>query len=125
MRTVRRSRMGIATKNAILLPNCIGMFDNLMNKLQDMQQHNETVKAQLATQKVIGEAQGIQVTANGNRLITDIRIPSELLVEAEAVQDLVVLATNRALEQAKMLHDQEMAKAARGLLEGMEVRNPR
>jgi len=95
------------------------MFDNLMNKLQDMQQQNEAVKAQLASQQVTGEAEGVKVTANGNRVITDIHIPADLLEDAEAVQDLVLLATNRALEQAGALHDQEMAKTARGLLGGM------
>lgn len=119
MRTVLESRVGIGTKNAILQPNCTGMFDNLMNKLQDMQQQNEAVKAQLATQHVTGEAEGVKVTANGNRVITDLHIPADVLDDAEAVQDLVLLATNRALEQAGALHDQEMAKTARGLLGGM------
>ena len=119
MRTVLASRVGIGTKNAILPSNCTCMFDNLMNKLQDMQQQNEAVKAQLASQHVTGEAEGVKVTANGNRVITDIHIPADLLEDAEAVQDLVLLATNRALEQAGALHDQEMAKTARGLLGGM------
>ena len=94
------------------------MFDNLMNKLQDFQQQNEAVKAKLATQFVTGEAEGIKVTANGNRVITDIHIPSDLLDDAEAVQDLVLLATNRALELAGNLHDAEMAATARGMLGG-------
>ena len=61
------------------------MFDNLLNKLQDMQQQNEAVKAQLASQHVTGEAEGVKVTANGNRVITDIHIPADLLDAAASL----------------------------------------
>ena len=42
------------------------MFD-MFGKLQEMQQQMEATKKRLDTMTVIGDAEGVTVTANGNR----------------------------------------------------------
>lgn len=95
------------------------MLDNLFGKLQDVQAQNEATKTKLEGLTVVGEAEGIRVTSNGNSQLTDVHIPAEHAGDAEALEDLILLATNRALDQARALHDQEMADVARGMLGGL------
>jgi len=77
------------------------MFGDLMGKMEQMQAE---MKEKLRAIEVQAEAGGgqVKVTANGAREIVNISIASELLAEgdAEAVEDMVMVAINRALELA-------------------------
>ncbi|MCB0762620.1 MAG: YbaB/EbfC family nucleoid-associated protein [Flavobacteriales bacterium] len=88
---------------------------NMMGKLQEMQKQIEETKARLNNVTVYGEAEGIRVTVNGNRRLTDISIP-ETITDREDIQDLVLTAANRALEQADRINEAEMANSARGIM---------
>lgn len=92
------------------------MFGDMMDKLQGMQQQVEEIKKRLETITVQGEAEGIIVKINGNRKIQDITIPQSLMDDQEALEDLLVIATNRAIEVASNLNDTEMASSAKGIL---------
>ncbi|MBS1528104.1 MAG: YbaB/EbfC family nucleoid-associated protein, partial [Bacteroidetes bacterium] len=76
------------------------MFD----KLFEAKQKAEEVKKRLDGLTVSGSAEGgkISVTANGNKVIQSITIDEEFLqsVDKEELEELLIIATNRALEQA-------------------------
>jgi hypothetical protein len=95
------------------------MFD----KLFEAKQKAEEVKKRLDALTVSGSAEGgkITVTANGNKVIQSITIDEEFLKEAdkEELEELLIVAANKALEQAENLHQSEMAALSRDMLGGM------
>ena len=99
------------------------MFGNMMGKLQEMQQKTEEIKKRLDTINVKGDAENglVTVTSTGNRKITAIQISDELMKEndKEQIEDLCILAVNRALEQAEKVYETEMKDVAKGMLPGM------
>ncbi len=92
------------------------MFGNMKETMLQMQQQMEVVKKRLNTIEVRGEAEGIIVKINGNRSITDIHIPEDFMDDKEALEDLLLTACNRAIEQAGVVNDSEMASSAQGIL---------
>jgi DNA-binding YbaB/EbfC family protein len=85
------------------------MFDKLM----EAQQKAGEVKKRLDAITVSGAAEGgkITVTANGNKVIQSIHIDSSFLADAdkEEVEELLVVAVNKALDQAENVSQSEMA----------------
>ncbi len=77
------------------------MFGDLLGNLEEKQKE---MKAKLAEMFVNAEAGdgAVKVTANANREITNIAIDTQKmdLTDAEALEDLILVATNRALEMA-------------------------
>lgn len=105
------------------------MFDNflgknLMGKMGEMQKQVEIINQKLDIISVIGKTENgnVSVTANGNRLITNITITEEFKTNASAIvlQEAIIQATNNALEQAKQVEKAEMSRAAMGILPGLE-----
>lgn len=90
----------------------------MMGKLNEMKQKVEETKARLDTITVEGEAYegAVQVIVSGNREVRDIIIADKLLTDKEELQDMLILATNRALEKAEKLNEAEMQGAAQGFL---------
>ncbi|MGV3509773.1 MAG: YbaB/EbfC family nucleoid-associated protein [Sphingobacteriaceae bacterium] len=95
------------------------MFD----KLLQVQQKAEEVKKRLENISLTGEAEGgkIKVTANGNKLITAIEIDQTLFSSAdkEELEELLIVATNKALEQAENAHQSEMQAMSQDMLGGL------
>lgn len=91
----------------------------MMKKLEAMQQQVEETKAKLSHIKVIGEANEgkVRVEVNGNGIICDIKVDDSLSKE-ESIE-LILIASNRALEQAERTKEMEMAQSARGIIPGM------
>jgi DNA-binding protein YbaB len=91
----------------------------MMKKLQAMQQQVEETKSKLNNIKLIGEANEgkVRVEVNGNSIITDIKVADSLSKE-EAVE-LILIAANRAIEQAERTKEMEMAQSAKGIIPGM------
>lgn len=97
------------------------MFGDMMSKLQDMKRKVEETKAKLDTLTVNGEADNgkVKVTVNGNRKVKSISIQEQLTtIDKEELEDLLIVALNRALEQAEKINEAEMAGAAKGILPG-------
>ena len=95
---------------------------NMMEKLQQMQQQAEETKKRLDLLFVEGEAGGnlICVEMNGNRKLTKLTINTELAnMDKEDLEDLLIVAMNRALEKANALNEAEMASSAKGLFPGL------
>lgn len=85
------------------------MFD----KLFEAQQKADEVKKRLDTINVTGTAEGgkITVTANANKVLQSVSIDEAFLKEAdkEELEELLVLAVNKALQQAENVNQTEMA----------------
>ncbi|MCB0802593.1 MAG: YbaB/EbfC family nucleoid-associated protein [Flavobacteriales bacterium] len=99
------------------------MFGDMMGKLQEMKQKSEEVKNRLDTISVEADAENglIKVVCTGNRKITSITIDQSLMADGdkEQLEDLTVLAINRALDKAEKVAEAEMAGIAKGMLPGM------
>ncbi|MDF1673023.1 MAG: YbaB/EbfC family nucleoid-associated protein [Vicingaceae bacterium] len=97
----------------------------MLNKkmMEKMQVQMEEVKSKLGNISVIGEAENgeIKVVANGNRLLNSIEINEEFYnnTTKEQLEDLILTAANRALEQAERVEKGEMNHAAMSMLPGM------
>lgn len=91
------------------------MFD----KLFEAQQKAGEVKQRLDGIIVTGAAEGgkITVTANGNKVLQSIAIDEAFLKEAdkEELEELLVLAVNKALEQAENVNQAEMAAMTKNM----------
>jgi DNA-binding YbaB/EbfC family protein len=98
------------------LPNMQGM----MKQLQKMQDNIARVQAELETKTVTGEAGGgmVKVTANGKQQLVKISMEKEVVNpgDIEMLEDLVLAAANKAIEEAGKLAQEEMAKATNGML---------
>ncbi len=98
------------------MPNMQGM----MKQIQEMQDRIAKVQAELEQKIVTAEAGGgmVKVTANGKQQIMKIEIESGVVKpeEKEILEDLIVAAVNKALEQSNALAQQEMQKATQGMI---------
>lgn len=97
-------------------PDMMGM----MKQIQKIQEKMAQVQQDLEQRTVIGEAGGgmVKVTANGKQQIIKIQIDKEVVdpKDPEMLEDLMVAAINKALEEAAKLAKEEMAKVTSGLL---------
>lgn len=91
--------------------------NNMMKKLQEMQKQVEETKERLNNIKIEGESSSLVVEVNGNGVITDIRGGEGM--ETEELLDHVIIAANKALDQANRTKELEMAQSAKGILPGM------
>ncbi len=98
------------------LPNMAGM----MKQVQKMQEKMAQVQEELESKTVVGESGGgmVKVTANAKQHIVKIQIDPEVVnpEDVEMLEDLVLAATNKALEDAGKVAQEEMAKVTSGLM---------
>lgn len=100
------------------LGNLPGM-GNLMKQMQDMQTKLAEIEDELAVYTVEGSAGGGMVTviANGRQEIQSVTIDPEMLnpEELDMLQDMVVAATNQALETSRDARMDKMSALTGGL----------
>jgi len=89
-----------------------------MGKLKEAQQKMEDLKSKLDQISVTGEAQGVKVSLNGNKVVTSIDIPQMILDDRDKdqIEDLLILALNKGLENAENVAQSEGASAMKGML---------
>lgn len=91
----------------------------MMRKARQMQAKLDQIKEEAAQKTVEGSAGGrmVVVTANGKSEIVSIEIDPEVVDrdEVEMLQDLVLAATNQALQRAQELMNEEMSKLTGGM----------
>ncbi len=94
-----------------------------MGKMKEAQRLVEETKQRLNNITVIGESNGgaVKVIMNGNRVVKDININDDLINinNKEELIDLIVLATNKALDSAENVNNSEMQSATAGLMPGL------
>jgi DNA-binding protein YbaB len=96
------------------------MLDKL-KQLQQMKQQMDAAKERLNHISVRGECQGVVVVANGNKKVTQVILPDALVRSgnSEEVSELVMIATNSAIEKAEGVFESEMRSMAGGLMGGL------
>ena len=95
-----------------------------MKQAQKMQAQMEQIQAQLATRTVEATSGGgaVKVVAKCEGTIASIKIDPQALnpADAQVVEDMILIAVNQALNQAKEISNAEMGKATAGFsLPGM------
>lgn len=94
------------------------MFGNgMMKKLQQMQEQVEEEKARLSNITISGESGPVKVDVDGNGVVKNIQCSENL--DQEALIDYIILASNKALDQANRTKEMEMAQSAKGIIPGM------
>lgn len=98
------------------IPNLPGM----MKQIQKMQERMAQVQEELESKTVTGEAGGgmVKVTANGKQRLVKVVIEREVVnpADIEMLEDLVLAAANKALEDAGVMAQEEVAKVTSGML---------
>lgn len=98
-------------------------LNELLKQAQKMQEKIQQVQDELSNLKVEGTAGGGMVTAvaNGKQEILEIHIDKQVVDpdDVEMIEDLIVAAVNQALAKAQELANEEMSKAAGGMLGNM------
>jgi nucleoid-associated protein EbfC len=98
------------------MPNMSGM----MKQLQKVQEKIARVQEELESKTVVAEAGGgmVKVTASGKQQIVKIQIDREVVNpdDIEMLEDLVLAATNKALQDAGKMAQEEMSKATSGMI---------
>jgi len=97
------------------------MFGDMMGKLQAMQAEMEKSKLRLNDITVVGEAENglVTIEMTGNRVVKSVKISDDIINDKEALEDLTMLAFNRALEKADNVNNTEVQGAAKGFIPGM------
>ena len=95
------------------------MFD----KLFQAQQKAQEIKARLDNISVVGEAEGskVRVIATANKEIKEVIISEDLFTEGdrEQVEELLIVALNKALAQADNISQAEMQAATNDMFGGL------
>lgn len=96
------------------------MLDKL-KQLHQMKQQMDAAKERLNHISVRGECQGVVVVANGNKKVIEVIIPQDTASRGNAAElgELVLAATNSAIEKAEGVFESEMRSMAGGLMGGM------
>lgn len=96
------------------------MFDQMLGKLQDLQQRMDSLKKRLDNVTVTAEAEGVVATMNGNKKLVNISISDALIAsgDKEQIEDLITIAINRVSEKAQDVADAEGSAIGRDLVPG-------
>jgi DNA-binding YbaB/EbfC family protein len=90
----------------------------LMKQAQRMQQQAEEIQAALANRTVEATSGGgaVKVVAKCDGSIASIKIDPQALnpSDAQLLEDMILIATNQALNQAKEISSAEMGKVTAG-----------
>ena len=93
----------------------------MMGKMKEIQTRMKSAQESLSTLSATGESGAgmVRATVNGQKQLTNLVIDPDLLTTAddrEMLQDLVVAATNKAMENIEPLIKAHLQQATEGLL---------
>ena len=97
----------------------LGDMAGLLRQAQEMQTRMQEAQERLAAMQIEGSAGGgmVTVTVTGQQKVLSCRIESALLEspDAEVLQDLIIAATNQALEKAREAAQEELSSVSGGM----------
>jgi len=99
-----------------------GKLGDMMGKLQEMKQKADEIKARLESTllQVEGAGGDVKIEISGTRKIRALRIePGLQHGNKEELEEQLTVAVNKAIEAADKLNEDEMKKAASGMLPGL------
>jgi nucleoid-associated protein EbfC len=99
-----------------------GKMGDMLGKLQEMKQKADEIKNKLdgIVLKIEGAGGDIKVEITGNRKVNTIYIaPALQHGSKEELEEQLTVTINKAIAAADKLNEEEMKKAAGGLLPGM------
>lgn len=95
-------------------------LEGMMGKIQELQSKMADVQKELEQKRTTGESGGgmVVVTINGRQEVTNIRLEKSIVNpdDVAMLEDLIVSAVNKAIENSQKLSQEEMAKATSGIL---------
>ena len=91
------------------------MFGNIM---EQMQEQAEEIKKKLDKTILEGTAENnlVKVKVTGNKKIISVDISDKIANDKEAIEDLIIVATNKAIEKAEKVAEKETGSMAKGIL---------
>ena len=93
-------------------------LQEMMHQAQKMKAKLEKVQAEVGQRTVEGSAGGgmVVVTANGKNQIVGVKIDKQVVSpdDVEMLQDMVLSATNQAIERAQEMMNAEVSKVTGG-----------
>jgi hypothetical protein len=94
-------------------------IQEMMRQAQRMQKKLEKIREEAGAKTVEGSAGGgmVVVVANGRNEIQSVKIEKEVVNpdDIEMLQDLIVAATNQAMERANEMMQRELAQVTGGM----------
>lgn len=98
------------------MPNMQGM----MKQVQKLQEKMAKVQEELEQRTLVAESGGgmVKVTVNGKQEILKIEMEREVVnpEEMEMLEDLILAAVNKGLEDSRKMVQEEMSKVTAGVL---------
>ena len=95
-------------------------FNSIFSKVQEVQENLKTAQEDLVLISETAESGGgmVKVTVNGKRQLTDISIDEDIISkdDKEMIQDLIIAATNKALEGIEVKIKEALAKSTSGVM---------
>jgi DNA-binding YbaB/EbfC family protein len=91
------------------------MFGNIV---EQMQEQAAEIKKKLDKTILEGSAENnlVKVKVTGNKKIISIEISDEIANDKGAIEDLIIVATNKAIEKADKVAEKETGSMAKGIL---------
>jgi nucleoid-associated protein EbfC len=99
-----------------------GKFGDMLGKLQEMKQKADEIKKELDNRVIKTEGAGgdIMIEITGNRKIRNLKIAASLQHgDKEELEQNLLSTINKAIEEADKANEEEMKKAATGILPGL------
>ncbi len=102
----------------------MGNMQGMMKQMQKMQKQMGEAQEKLGDERLEGSAGGgmVKVIVSGDKKIVEVIVDPSVIdpEDAEMLQDLIVIATNDAMEKAEELSNSTMGQFTKGLnLPGM------
>ncbi|MBD7909551.1 YbaB/EbfC family nucleoid-associated protein [Sporosarcina gallistercoris] len=102
----------------------MGNMQGMMKQMQKMQKQMAEAQEKLGEERLEGAAGGgmVKVIVSGDKKVVEVIVDPSVIdpEDAEMLQDLIVIATNDAMEKAEELTNSTMGQFTKGLnLPGM------